>query len=147
MRLYVLSFLAIGLLVVVGSGRSDDIKKAKLDGVWKLEKGERNGEDMTADDLKACQLEVKGTSFKIKLADFEGEGKMKLDYDKTPHTVDADMEGGQFFKGIFEMVDENTLKQCYAGAGEDARPTKFSTKGGKGIGQFLFVWKREKSAK
>jgi uncharacterized protein (TIGR03067 family) len=143
-----LSFLAIGLLVAIGSGRGDDTKKGKLDGVWKLEKGERNGEDIPADDLKSSKLEIKGSSFKLKLGDFEGEGKMKLDFDKTPHTVDADMGGGQIFKGIFEMVDENTLKQCYADAGEDARPTKFSTKGGgKDVGHFLFVWKREKAAK
>ena len=148
MRLHVLGFLAIGLLVVAGYVRSEDAKKPNLSGTWKLEKGEQGGEDIPEDALKTGKMEIKGDNFSFKLGEFEGEGKLKLDYEKTPHTVDSEMTSGQAsgqtYKGIFEIVDENTMKQCYANPGDD-RPTKFSTKGdGKGLGQFYFLWKREK---
>jgi uncharacterized protein (TIGR03067 family) len=149
MRLNILGLLAIGLLVAVGSARSDDTKKPDLSGVWKLDKGEQGGEDFQEEALKSGKLEIKGQMFTIKLGEFEGEGKLKLDFDKKPPTVDSEMTGGQAsgqtYQGIFEIVDENTMKQCYANPGDD-RPTKFSTKEGKGAGQFYFVWKREKKS-
>jgi uncharacterized protein (TIGR03067 family) len=147
MRLHVLSFLAIGLLVAFGSVRSDEKKKMNLDGAWKLESGEQAGEDIEKDALKTSEMKIEGTTFSFKLGDIDLKGKLKLDFDKKPLTVDAEITEGQqqgmTFQGIFEMVDENTMKQCYAGPGED-RPTRFSTKEGKGGGQYYFVWKREK---
>ena len=151
MRLHVLSFLAIGLLVTVGSLRSEDAKKPNLEGTWTLTSGEQGGEDIPADALKSGKMEIKpGNMFIFKLGEFEGEGKLKLDFTKKPKTVDSEMTAGQAsgqtYQGIFEMVDENTMKQCYSAPGDD-RPTRFSTKGeGKGGGQFYFVWKREKKS-
>jgi uncharacterized protein (TIGR03067 family) len=147
MRVHILSLLALGLFVTVGFVRSDDAKKAKFDGVWKLVKGEQNGEDIPDEALKTGKMEIKGEMFTFKLAEFEGEGKLKIDLSKTPPTVDAEMTGGQAagqtYPGIMEVVDEDSIKQCYADPGQD-RPTKFTTK--EGSGRFVFVWKREKKA-
>jgi uncharacterized protein (TIGR03067 family) len=150
MRLRVLSLVAIALVVIVGSVRSDE-KKLDLHGVWTLTAGEQAGEDLPADALKTGKLEIKpDNTYVFKLGEFEGEGKLKIDVNKKPHTVDSEMTSGQAsgqtFQGIFEMVDENTMKQCYAAAGDD-RPTRFGTKGdAKGGGQFYFIWKREKKS-
>jgi uncharacterized protein (TIGR03067 family) len=149
MRFYVPSFLAIGLLIAFGSARSDEKKKVNLDGVWKLTAGEQSGEDIEGDALKVSELKIEGTTFSFKLGDVDLKGKLKLNFDKKPMTVDSEITEGQqqgmTFQGIFEMVDENTMKQCYSGPG-DERPTKFSTKEGKGAGQYYFVWKREKKS-
>jgi uncharacterized protein (TIGR03067 family) len=148
MRFHILGLLAIGLLVAMGSARSDDTKAPNLEGVWKLQKGEQGGEDIPEEAAKSAELKIKGNTFTFKLGEFEGEGKIKVDFSKKPATVDSEMTGGQAsgqtYQGISEMVDENTMKQCYANPGDD-RPTKFSTKEGKGAGQFYFVWKREKA--
>jgi len=147
MRLHVLGLLAVGFLAVVGFVRSDDTKKPDFSGVWKLASGEQNGEDLPEDALKSGKMEVKGENFSFKLGEFEGEGKLKIDLSKKPATIDAEMTSGQAsgqtYPGIFEAVDENTMKQCYAEPGQD-RPTKFTTK--EGSGRFVFVWKRDKKA-
>jgi uncharacterized protein (TIGR03067 family) len=133
--------------VLVAADGKDDAKKEmeKLQGVWVMVSGERNGEALPDDQVKALKRTVKGEEFTITR---DGEtvvkGTFTVDPSKSPKTIDVMVTEGdnkdKKMLGIYE-IDGDNYKVCYAPFGKD-RPKEFSSKGEEGI--TLAVWKRDK---
>jgi uncharacterized protein (TIGR03067 family) len=133
--------------VLVAADGKDDAKKEmeKLQGAWVMVSGERNGEALPDDQVKALKRTVKGEEFTITR---DGEtvvkGTFTVDPSKSPKTIDVMITEGdnkdKKMLGIYE-IDGDNYKVCYAPFGKD-RPKEFSSKGEEGI--TLAVWKRDK---
>ncbi len=124
------SIATIVWIACIGTAIADETP-LKLDGVYTIVSGEKNGTEIPADKLMGSIIK------------FDGETVLGTDKDKkeffgctfqidkttTPYTISmtstAPMKGGKAV-GIIEMKGD-TVKLCYALPGGDA-PTEFKTK-------------------
>jgi len=134
------------LLLVVGvalcltganPAKEDQAKKDReqMQGTWKTVGGESGGQELPEDDLKQLNMKItfKGDRYTFEMTGNQEEGKVKLQADKKPKTIDFVIESGvdkgKTQLGIYEMED-GKFKLCVAKAGETERPTEFKTKEG-----------------
>ena len=114
-----------------------------LEGTWIMIKGEQDGQEIPADELKQCKLEIAGNQHTVTWADAVLKGSHELDTTPTPMTIDATDTAGPFegmsLKGIFTLVND-VFTVCFAAPGEQ-RPTEFTTQDSKAI--IMHVWKRQ----
>jgi len=124
------------------AGPSDDVET--LQGSWAFVSLEVEGSKLPDAMLSGSKIIIKGENFKSISAGITYEGKMKIDRNSTPKTLDLTFtegpEKGRTSLGIYEL-DGETLKICLSLAGS-TRPTEFASKPGSG---FAFeTLKREK---
>lgn len=148
-----LSMIAAALTVcflVAPANSDDDVKKEfkKFEGTWVLDSGERGGKKIPDDHVKKSKIVMKGattTLFTPHQSDKPIKATRKLDPTKKPAQVDIVRSvgpgAGETIKGIYEFIDADTYRVCFAPPGKD-RPTEFKTK--EGAGHTLHVWKRAK---
>lgn len=90
------------------------------------------------------KLVMKGDAYTVSADGKEDKGTVKLDATKTPKHLDiVGVEGenkGKTFLAIYEFVDKDTLKACYALSGD--RPTEFKTVADDG--RVVLTFKRQK---
>jgi uncharacterized protein (TIGR03067 family) len=138
---------AAGLLVAADSS-DEDIKKElkKFEGTWVLVTGERDGKPVADEDVKKSKITMKDVESTLFTPHQSGEtikSTRKLDPSKKPAQLEfvrSDGPGaGQTMKGIYEWIDADTYRVCFAPPGND-RPTEFKTT--PGSGHTLHVWKR-----
>jgi uncharacterized protein (TIGR03067 family) len=145
MKPRMLLVLVAGLLVAADA--KDDAKKEleKLQGDWVMVSGERNGEALPDEQIKALKRTIKDDEFTV-MRDGEtvAKGKFTVDPSKSPKTIDVTITEGdnkdKTMKGIYE-IDGDNYKVCFAPSGKD-RPKEFSSKGDEGL--TLSVWKKAK---
>jgi uncharacterized protein (TIGR03067 family) len=133
--------------VLVAADAKDDAKKdlEKLQGNWVMVSGERNGEALPDEQIKALKRTIKDEEFTV-MRDSEtlAKGKFTIDPSKSPKTIDVTITEGdnkdKKMLGIYE-IDGDNYKVCFAPFDKD-RPKEFSSKGEEGL--TLSVWKREK---
>lgn len=120
----------------------------KFEGTWVLASGERDGMKLADDDVKKSKIVMKGeetTLFTPHQSNETIKSTRKLDPGKKPAHVDfvrsTDPGKGQTMKGIYEFIDADTYRVCFAPPDKD-RPTEFKTTAGSG--HTLHVWKRSK---
>jgi uncharacterized protein (TIGR03067 family) len=135
--------LAIGVaLLVAADTRADD--DAKLQGTWRMVRGERDGKPVPPDAVRTATLTMEGNMHTVRVGEDSYIGTQKLDPSTQPKSIDVtDSEGrfkGQTLKGIYR-VEGDELTVCFAKPGEQ-RPTKFTTR--SGTGSLMDVWRREK---
>jgi uncharacterized protein (TIGR03067 family) len=123
-------------------GSSDDLEK--LQGSWAFVSLEVEGSKLPDAMLSGSKIIIKGENFKSISAGITYEGKIKIDRNSTPKTLDLIFtegpEKGSTSLGIYELDGDN-LKICLSLAGS-TRPTEFASKPGSG---FAFeTLKREK---
>lgn len=141
MRKLITTGLAIAFLLGVNTVKADDT----LQGTWRLIAGEADGKALTAKELEAGKLVIKGDRYRVTL-DGKGtsEGVQKLNTAAKTKTIDiADSTGphkDQTCLGIYE-VKGNEFRIVFAPHGK-ARPSKFSTTPGSGL--WMHTWKRVK---
>jgi uncharacterized protein (TIGR03067 family) len=147
-----LAVAAVGLALVAADAPKKDAVKdelAKIQGTWRLESGEFNGQKYPDNLVKDVVRTITGDKYEVTRGGKQaGQGKMTLDPTKAPRTVDVEMSvttpDGETKTdkrlGIYEL-DGDTMKTCLAEPGKE-RPKEFSAK--KDGGTRLFVWKREK---
>lgn len=120
------------LLTLHSSLNADDAKKEldKLQGKWKVEKGEHSGNALPEEAMQKIKIEVKGDKM---LATVDGnmvEITMKLDPSTKPKIIDLTTETGdekgKVKQAIYELKDDE-WKICLDNNGKD-RPTEFGTK-------------------
>src|SRR5262245_37746325 len=137
-------------LLVAAAGDDEDVKKEfkKFEGTWVLASGERDGKKIAADDVKKSKIVMKGEESTLVTPHQSSEtikSKRKLDPSKKPAQVDfvrsVGPDNGETIKGIYEFIDADTYRVCFAPAGKE-RPTEFKTSAGSG--HTLHVWKRSK---
>src|SRR5438105_6502072 len=101
----------------------------ELQGAWNIASLEVDGETMPASGT----ITVKGTTFVSLGMGSTYEGNLKIDAKAKPHAIDMVFtkgpEKGNTNLGIFE-INGDAWRLCLNMTG-GARPTKFSTKGGK----------------
>jgi uncharacterized protein (TIGR03067 family) len=118
---------------------------ARLQGVWVMVSGERDGQGFPAEYLTDSERVVKGDETTVTVrGQLFMKAKFSLDPSKNPKTIDYSINdgpyAGQKMFGIYELADGH-LKFCLATPGKN-RPTGFATK--PDDGQTMTVWKPEK---
>jgi len=135
MRRHTLIVLTAGFMIAACASREEAIKRdyERLTGTWRLTSAVKDGK---GDKFTISGDPALGTS---------GAGTFTIDATKNPKTVDSlQSEGpdaGKTALGIYEIIDDNTKRACWAPPGKE-RPTEFTSK--PGSGHLLQVWKREK---
>lgn len=132
--------------IVVHEAPLDDMKKEleKLQGTWKLESVEVEGQKAPPEAFKGVRLTIKGDKFSFTESNTTFGGTFKVDLLKKPNTIDISFtegpEKGTTTLGIYE-VEGDTWKICLNPKGAK-RPAEFRAK--QGTGEVLEVFKREK---
>jgi uncharacterized protein (TIGR03067 family) len=134
-----------GVLVAGFAFAADGGKDLKqLQGTWVRASVERNGQAVSADELKDIRLTITGDKYTLDEGKDKRTGTFKLDESKTPKTLDiisdAGPNKGKTLKAIYK-IEGDTFTYCVAGPDKD-RPTEFSAKAGSG--HTLLVNKRQK---
>jgi uncharacterized protein (TIGR03067 family) len=133
------------VLVPVRADEQGKLDPAKLIGTWTYVSGEKDGEKVNEDNLKAGSVIITKDTITLKSEQGEFVLKYKLDTEKHPCAIAMEItEGpaGQGSKadGIIELKGDD-LKICYSPMGGKT-PTEFASK--KDSGLHYFVLKRKK---
>jgi len=135
----------VGLTVASAQEQGDADKDLKaLQGSWTVIKIEERGKAFSGENVKKVDIKlvVKGDKYAQKA---EGrileEGKLKLDPSKKPAAIDLTIETGKAKgksqRGIYELKGDS-LRIHFAEAGDEKRPTAFTTKEGDKGGLLTF---------
>jgi uncharacterized protein (TIGR03067 family) len=130
--------------------KEDFIKQdyERLTGTFRLVSGTVDGKPVPEDARKNTVLVTDHDKFTVSTGDeagTSGQGTFTIDPTKTPKTVDS-LQGsgpdkGKTVLGIYEIIDENHKRACWAPVGQ-LRPTDFSSE--PGSGRILQTWERSK---
>jgi uncharacterized protein (TIGR03067 family) len=140
------ALLLLGLCFPCSMAFGDEAKKEldRLQGHWKVEKGEHSGNPIPEDAIQKIKIEVKGDRM---IATIDGnvvEISMKLDPSTKPKIIDLTTEvgddKGMVKQAIYELSGDE-WKVCVDNNCKD-RPTAFTTKAD--ADQVLVVMKRVK---
>ena len=120
----------------------------RLTGTFRLVSGTVDGKPVPDDVRNKTVLVTDHDKFTVSTGDEAGtsaEGTFTIDPTKTPKTADS-LQGsgpdkGKTVLGIYEIVDGNHKRACWAPVGQP-RPTEFSSE--PGSGRILQVWERQK---
>ena len=126
-----------------GAGAGGDNQKNPAEGVWLVVGMERSGAKVADDVVKKLdmKLTVMGQSYTVTVnGNVVDKGTSKIDYAKTPNTVDSKSEEdpGKTVLGI-RQVKGDSMKACYCLEGK-SRPAEFATK--EGSGHVLILYRR-----
>jgi len=147
-----LSLLVLACLGVSGPAPmlDDDSAKElnKLQGTWIMVTGEKDGEKIADEHIKKNKLVYKGKKVELE-SPHQSKETIKattvIDVTKNPKQMDwvrdTGPDAGKTMYAIYEWIDPDQYRVCFAVAGKD-RPKEFATKAGSG--RYLHVWKRVK---
>jgi uncharacterized protein (TIGR03067 family) len=124
-----------------------DTDYQRLSGTWVLSSGIVDGQPVPEEIRKKTRLITIRDKFTLATGAQTGtseDGTFTIDPTKSPKTVDS-IQGsgpdkGKTFLGIYEIIDDNHKRACWAPAGKP-RPTDFTSAAGSG--HILQVWERE----
>src|SRR5262249_12712025 len=142
--------IPVVLFAAAGPDQGPDKKELqRFEGSWSMVSGERDGTKLGAADVKGSRInwhEDEVTLITPHQSKEAIRGKItRLDPTKKPSEMDFVRSQGpdadKPMQAIYEWVDENQYRICFAPAGK-VRPKEFSTK--EGSGHLLHVWKRFK---
>jgi uncharacterized protein (TIGR03067 family) len=129
---------------------SELVKKdyERLTGSFQLVSAVIDGKPLTEDVLKQTRLVTEMNKFTVSdsgIAGTSAAGTFTIDPTKNPKTADSKQatgpDKGKTLLGIYEMIDDNRKRACWAPAGKP-RPTSFSSE--PGTGHILQIWQRIK---
>jgi uncharacterized protein (TIGR03067 family) len=138
---YAVTVLVAGLMVAAAPAPKEEPDAKALQGNWQAVTYEANGAGQKdVADKVVCTCEKGVFTFK-----YDGKvvwkAKLKLDPSKKPRAIDLTItEGenkGKSILGIYQL-DKDGLKWCTASAGDDERPTGFTSKSGSNIALYTF---------
>jgi len=124
-----------------------DTDYQRLSGSWVLSYGVVDGQPVAEEVRKQTRLITDRDKFTLSTGAQTGtseDGTFTIDPTKSPKTVDSVQasgpDKGKTFLGIYEIIDDNHKRACWAPAGK-SRPTDFTSTAGSG--HILQVWERE----
>ena len=124
-----------------------DTDYRRLSGTWILSSGIVDGQPVPEEIRKKTRLITTRDKFTLSTGAQTGtseDGTFTIDPTKSPKTVDSVQasgpDKGKTFLGIYEIIDDNHKRACWAPAGK-SRPTDFTSTAGSG--HILQVWERE----
>ena len=149
--------IAYGLLTAIAvalggpsDGKADLVKKdyARLSGTWRLASAIEDGKQVPRADLERTKLITDGNKFTIE-GDIKlgtsASGTFKIDPTQTPKAVDSIQstgpDAGKTILGIYEIIDDNHKRACWAAPGKP-RPSEFTSP--PGSGRLLQNWTRQR---
>lgn len=144
------ALLVAGAFLLVGADAGDDADKElkKLQGTWVLAAGEKEGEKLPDEHVKASKITWKGKEASLLTPHQSKEiirARVSIDPSQKPKQMEwvrsTEPGKGQKMYAIYEFIDGDTYRVCFALPGKE-RPTEFTTK--PGSGHLLHVWKRAK---
>jgi uncharacterized protein (TIGR03067 family) len=153
MRRHALVLSTIALLVSGSNFAADnsmqeliDNDYQRLSGIWTLSYGAVDGKPVPEEVRKQTKLITDRDKFSLSTGAQTGTseaGTFTIDPRKNPKTVDS-VQGtgpdkGKIFLGIYEIIDDNHKRACWAPAGKP-RPNDFTST--PGSGHILQVWER-----
>jgi uncharacterized protein (TIGR03067 family) len=151
MRTYILLALLSGLAFAADDQKADPLKidYERLSGTWRLVYAVEDGKVVTRGQVRKVELITKGNTFEIRGDTNLGtspSGTFTIDPTTKPKSVDS-VQGkgphkGEKILGIYEIIDANHKRACWAPPGQP-RPTGFASR--PGSGELLQVWKRGQS--
>ena len=119
----------------------------RLSGTWILTSGVVDGRPVAEGVRNKTKLVTMRDKFTLSTGAQTGtseDGTFTIDPTKSPKTVDSVQasgpDKGKTFLGIYEIIDDNHKRACWAPAGKP-RPTDFTSTAGSG--HILQVWERE----
>ena len=120
----------------------------RLTGTFQLVSGVIDGKPVAEDIRKETKLVTDMNKFTVSTggqAGTSGAGTFTIDPTKSPKTVDSlqatGPDKGKTVLGIYEIIDDNHKRACWAPVGRP-RPTAFTSE--PGSGHILQVWERIK---
>ena len=120
----------------------------RLTGTFQLVSGVIDRKEVPEDVRRQTKLVTTTDKFTVSAggqAGTSGAGTFKIDPTKSPKTADSlQTEGpdnGKTLLGIYEIIDDNHKRACWAPVGKP-RPTAFTSE--PGSGHILQVWERVK---
>lgn len=120
----------------------------RLTGTFQLVSGVIDGKEVPEDVRRQTKLVTTMDKFTVSAggeAGTSGAGTFKIDPTKSPKTANSlQTEGpdkGKTLLGIYEIIDDNHKRACWAPVGKP-RPTAFTSE--PGTGHILQVWERVK---
>jgi len=124
-----------------------DLKK--LEGTWVMVSGERDGGKIAEEHVKKNKITWKGKDIVLESPHQTKETikatLTRLDPTKKPAEMEwtraTGPEAGKVMFAIYEFIDDDNYRVCFALPGKD-RPKEFSSK--EGSGHFVHVWQRAK---
>jgi uncharacterized protein (TIGR03067 family) len=146
--------LSVSVIALACAGAADADKDAakkelaKMQGEWRLVRGEENGEpapDYAVKNLK-CRINDDQMTFEglEPLTDRASKLTITIDAGSTPKCIDLKVEAGDekggVYEGVYEFKGEELKLRLNLTRGD--RPVDFETKGG--ANRVLFVLKQEK---
>jgi len=154
----VISILSIGVVAAITAGCANNplggltaqSAAAKdyeeLSGTWQLTRGVVNGRPAPASQLRKTILITDHNTFRFPKASGVGThpaGTFTVNPNARPKQVDSTAAGGphagQLTRGIYEILDANHWRACWAPTGSP-RPTDFQSP--PGSGRILQDWKK-----
>jgi uncharacterized protein (TIGR03067 family) len=118
----------------------------RLSGTWVLSYGVVDGQPVAEEVRKQTRLITDRDKFTLSTGAQTGTsegGTFTIDPTKSPKTVDSVQasgpDKGKTFLGIYEIIDDNHKRACWAPAGKP-RPVDFTST--PGSGHILQVWER-----
>ena len=119
----------------------------RLSGTWILTSGVVDGRPVAEEVRNKTKLVTMRDKFTLSTGAQTGtseDGTFTIDPTKSPKTVDS-VQGsgpdkGKTLLGVYEIIDDNHKRACWAPAGKP-RPTDFTSTPGSGY--ILQVWERE----
>jgi uncharacterized protein (TIGR03067 family) len=150
-KIFVLLLVA-GQVLAADSGaemsKEDLIRQdyERLTGTFRMVSGVIDGKEVPEDVRGKTVLVTDHNKFTVSdggAAGTSADGTFTIDPTRTPKTVDS-LQGsgpdkGKTVLGIYEVLDDNRKRACWAPAGKP-RPTSFTS--GPGSGHILQVWER-----
>jgi uncharacterized protein (TIGR03067 family) len=140
--------LAVVLLLAANPLQDEAVQKElqQLEGTWLVTSLTIRGDEQPKVADFHLKLILKGGRFTVKSGDTVlGEGTFKIDPARKPKSMEQTSTTGgtkgQTTLGIYEIAGD-TLKTCFATAGQANRPTEFASKAG--TDHELAVYQREK---
>ena len=137
-------------LLAAADAPNQDAKKElqKFQGTWVLVTGEKDGEKLKDEDVRQSKMTWEEARVTLRTPHQSKDAiraDVTLDPSKTPRQMDwvrrTEPGKGQTMHAIYEFVDDDQYRICFAPPGKD-RPGEFATR--SGTGHILHVWKRLK---
>jgi uncharacterized protein (TIGR03067 family) len=120
----------------------------RLTGTFLLVSGVVDGQPVPQEVRRKTILVTDHNKFTVTTGDEAGtsaRGTFTIDPTKTPKTADSLQEDGpdkgKMLFGIYEIIDDNHKRACWAPVGQP-RPTAFASE--PGSGHILQLWERQK---
>lgn len=123
---------------------SDPADLRRLNGLWTVTSGERDGKALTVSELAADRPQIRfeaGRAALLERGEMVSEGLLRLDDAATPKQIDLTyVRKGLLIFGVYKL-DGDRLTVCFSAAGS-ARPDGFSA--GKSSRRFLLMLERKR---